>query len=90
MDVAGVRRQMFWTELLKGKVVDEAVALDEENPDDAAIGNTGVGVMLPLPCIVHAQFENLVEETASTLFSIALSFHHNIIQSLHSVFLICI
>ena len=88
MDVAGVRRQTFWTELLKERVVDEAVALDEQNRDDAAIGNTGV--MLPLPCIFHSQFENLVEEIASPLFSIALSCHHNIIQSLHSVFLICI
>lgn len=71
MDVAGTGKQRFRPELLNARLGDdeeEAVAMDEENPDDAAIGHTGVGV---IPCICHAQFD----ETASALFCIALPCH---------------
>lgn len=46
--------------------------MGEENPDDAALENTGIGVTMPLPCICHAQLENLGKETVSTFFSVAL------------------
>lgn len=75
VDVAGAGKQGFRPELLKvglGDDEEEAMAMDEENPDDAAIGNTGVGVIiLPVPCICHAQFD----EIASALICIALPCH---------------
>lgn len=45
----------------------------EENPDDAAIDNNGIGATLPLLCICHAQLVNLAEDKEGTLFSIFLS-----------------
>lgn len=62
--VVGKGRQRLWTELFCqfGGAV--------ENPDDAAVENTGIGVTMPLPCICHAQLENLGKETVSTFFSV--------------------
>lgn len=57
------------------------VAMEDENPDDAAIENIGIGVTLLLfPFICHAQFENLGEETAWILFwwSVAISCHEKV------------
>jgi len=53
------------------RVADGAVVVEEENPDDAAVENTGIGVTMPLACICHAQLENLGRETVSTFFSVA-------------------
>ncbi len=75
MDVLGIGRQRFWTELfwgLDGRVADGAVVVEEENPDDAAIENIGNGVTMPLPCICHPQLDNRREETASTVFSVPI------------------
>lgn len=76
----GKGRQRLWTELfcrLCGWGADGAVAVEEQNPDDAATENTGSGVTTPLACICHAQLENLVEETASSTSSLALPCNYN-------------
>lgn len=75
VDVVGKGSKGFWTQLfwgLDGKVADGAVVVEEENPDDAAIENKGTGATMPLPCISHPQLDNCCEETASTVFSVAI------------------
>lgn len=57
---------------LDRRIADGAVAAEEENPDDAALANTGIALIMPLPCICHAQFANLGEETVSAVFSVVL------------------
>lgn len=75
--MVGVGRRRLWAVLFcglrRGRVAGEAEAMDEENPDDAALENSGIGVTPPWPCICHAQLENVGEETPSTLFCTARS-----------------
>lgn len=67
--------------VFNGRAADGAVAAKEdENPDDAALGKTGIGAMLLLPWICHTQLQNLGEETASTLFPVTLSCIRTIIE----------
>lgn len=54
-------------------MADGTVAVEEENPDDAALANTGIALTIPLLCICHAQFTNLGEETVSSVCSVALT-----------------
>lgn len=77
MDVVGKGKQRLCSELLSGLTngrvaADGAVVEEEENPDDAAIQNTGIGLTMTLPRIFHAQLDNLGVETASTSVSVAV------------------
>lgn len=57
--MVGVERQRLWTKFVwvfNGTVAGGAIfVVEDENPDDAAIGKTGIGVILLLPWIFHAQ-----------------------------------
>ncbi|KAK3001501.1 hypothetical protein RJ639_021747 [Escallonia herrerae] len=75
--LAAVGRQslvvLFWA-LTGRRELGNGEEVIEENPDDAAVDNSGTGVTKPWPCICHAQFENPSEGTASaSLFPVALS-----------------
>lgn len=51
----------------------EGGMVTEENPDDAAEDNNGTGVMTPMFCIFHGQFENTGKALASVFIPVALS-----------------
>ena len=79
-DVVGAERRRLpakWFCWLNGRVAEEAVIVEAENPDDAATESCDIvaTTLLP-PFICHGQLENIGEETAATLFSVALSCQH--------------
>lgn len=50
------------------------MVVQEGNPDDAAVDNSGIGILTPWwPYACLAQLENLIEETSSTVFSMDVS-----------------
>lgn len=68
----GTQSFLFWA--FDCKRVPENNGVVEENPDDAAVENSGTGVTIPWPFICHAQLVNPREGPASASgFLVALS-----------------
>lgn len=74
-----VRKTLWAVELggFDGRMAAEGGVAENENPDDAAVENSGVGVALTWPCICHAQLGSPCEEPNAILFSVALSCHNS-------------
>lgn len=76
--MAEVVKQRLWAAELgdfDGRMAAEEVVAKNENPDDAAVENSGIGVALTWPCICHAQLGSPCEEPSAVLCSVALSCH---------------
>lgn len=72
--MAGDERQGFLFWALGGRRVPENNGVVEENPDDAAVENSGMWVTMPWPFICHAQLVNPRGGPASASgFLVALS-----------------
>lgn len=69
-----------WLCWLTGRIAEDPITVEEANPDDAATESSDIVVTLLLPFICLGQLENLSEETAPTLFSVAFSCQHKINQ----------
>ena len=57
MPVAGEVKQRLWAAGFSGfdeSMAAEGGAVENENPDDAAVENRGTGVAVTWPCICHA------------------------------------
>lgn len=74
-------KQRLWAVELRGfngrMAAEEGGVAENENPDDAAVENSGFGVALTWPCICHAQLAGPCEEPNAILFSVALSCHNS-------------
>jgi hypothetical protein len=73
-------KQRLWAVELRGfngRMAAEGGVAENENPDDAAVENSGIGVALTWPCICHAQLAGPCEEPNAILFSVALSCHNS-------------
>lgn len=69
----GCRAGLMFLGFNSGRVAEGPMVEQEGNPDDAAVDNSGIGILTPWPYTCLAQFENLGEETPSNLFSRAVS-----------------
>lgn len=58
----------------KGEDAERAVVTGDENPDDAAEGNTVIGLVPNCVCICQAHFGGPCEEPTSILFSLNCSY----------------
>lgn len=63
-----------------GRTAAEGGLAKNENPDDAAAENSGLGMALTWPCICNPQLGSSCGEPDAVLFSVALSCHNDQVQ----------